>query len=652
MNKCKYKSYIFFFLVVLLFPQRQGYAEIQSQSHPILIISSYNPETYRTSLNISQFLEKYKLLGGTSPVAIENMNCRSFSESPAWKGLMRGILQKYTDDRTPSLLILLGQEAWSAYLSQDGIENKKTPVLCGMVSRNAIFLPSDTVDLENWEPASIDVEADYKYHALLSGYVYEYDVEGNIELIRNLFPETKHIAFVSDNSYGGVSMQAYVKEEMRKFPELDLILLDGRKHTIYTIVEEITHLPEQTVLLVGTWRVDKNDAYFMRNATYMMMSAKPNMPAFTLASVGMGYWVVGGYVPSYRSIGSDLAERAVDILAGKVEDGKKLEVIQNEYVFDSKKLEEFHIDPKQIPAGAELMNRDLTFFERYYYQILGIGGVFLLLVAGLLTTFYYYLRTKRLKDSLLVSESELLIAKERAEESDRLKSAFLANMSHEIRTPLNAIVGFSNVLTTGECSLEDQKEFVEVIQTNSDLLLRLIGDILDISRLETGRLKFNFEDCDLVALCRNVMTTTSYSKKPGVVYEFETEYESYVLETDVQRLQQILINLLSNANKFTVEGKIALEFEIDEEHQMVQFAVSDTGCGIPKAKQEKVFERFEKLDEYAQGTGLGLAICRLTIERLGGKIWIDSHYEGGSRFIFTHPIVHRTRSEQDAKGNG
>lgn len=652
MNKYRYRKCIFFFVLVLLLSLRQGYSNVQSQNNPILIISSYNPETYRTSLNISQFLEKYKVLGGTCPVAIENMNCRSFSEAPAWKGLMHGILQKYTDERTPALIILLGQEAWSAYLSQDGIENKTTPVLCGMVSRNAVFLPSDTVNLEEWEPVSIDVEADYKYRASLSGYVYEYDVERNIELIREMFPETKHIAFVSDNSYGGVSMRAYVKEEMRKFPELDLILLDGRQHTIYTIVDEITRLPEQTVLLVGTWRVDKNDAYFMRNATYMMMSAKPNLPAFTLASVGLGYWVVGGYVPTYRTIGDDLAKRAVAIIAGEAKDKAKLEIIPNEYVFDSKKLEEFRIDPKLIPAGAQMMNRDLTFFERYYYQILGIGGVFVLLVVGLLTTFYYYLRTKRLKDSLLLSESELIVAKERAEESDRLKSAFLANMSHEIRTPLNAIVGFSNVLVTGECSSEEQKEFVGVIQTNSDLLLRLIGDILDISRLETGRLKFNFESCDLVALCRNVLATTSYSKKEGVEYDFYSRYDSYLLETDIQRLQQILINLLSNANKFTESGKITLEFEVDEAHRMVQFAVSDTGCGIPKEKQEKVFERFEKLDEYAQGTGLGLAICRLTIERLGGRIWVDSKYEGGSRFVFTHPIAHRIHSGKDGKGNG
>lgn len=634
---------IFVCIIVLFFSLNSVWAE-QRENNPILIISSYNPETYQTSQNISQFLDEYKLLGGCAPVAIENMNCRGFSESPSWKELMHGILRKYVDNKTPELIILLGQEAWSAYLSQDGIQDRKIPVLCGMVSRNAIFLPPDSVNLETWEPESIDVEMDYKYYARISGFVYEYNVEENIKLIRKLYPDTKHIAFISDNTYGGVSMQAYVRQEMCKFPELDLILLDGRKHTIYTIVDEITKLPEQTALLVGTWRVDKNDGYFMRNATYMMVSANPRLPAFTLASVGLGYWVIGGYVPEYRTIGPDLARKAVDIVSKKANASEGLEVIPNHYVFDFKKLAEMYINTQALPSGSEIINRDLTFFERYRYQILGVTGVFVLLVVGLLTTFYYYLRTKRLKDELLVSEAELLTAKERAEESDRLKSAFLANMSHEIRTPLNAIVGFSNVLTSGDCSAEEQKEFVSVIQTNSDLLLRLIGDILDISRLETGRLKFTYEECDLVSLCRQVLATTSCTKNEMVEYGFESGVEAYILETDIQRLQQILINLLANANKFTPSGKVTLGLEVYEDRNYVQFSVADTGCGIPKEKQEKVFERFEKLDEYAQGTGLGLAICRLTIERLGGKIWVDSAYKGGARFVFTHPI----RRKKDA----
>ena len=231
-----------------------------------------------------------------------------------------------------------------------------------------------------------------------------------------------------------------------------------------------------------------------------------------------------------------------------------------------------------------------------------------------------------------------MAAKEKAEESDRLKSAFLANMSHEIRTPLNAIVGFSNVLVSDDFSEDERQRFVNIIQTNSDLLLRLINDILDISRLETGRLKFTYEKHDLIHLCRGILSTTACSRKGGVVYVFNPAVETFEIETDGQRLQQILINLLSNANKFTENGEIRLDLKIDEPGNKVFFSVTDTGCGIPLEKQQVIFDRFAKLNEYAQGTGLGLAICRITVNMLGGEIWVDKDYTGGARFVFTHPI--------------
>lgn len=612
-------------------------AEDKRENSPILIISSYNPETFQTSNNISEFLDEYKLLGGDSPVFIENMNCKSFSESVLWKQHMADILGKYTGDKTPDIILLLGQEAWASYLSQDDIRSREIPVLCGMVSKNAILLPEDTTDLKNWEPESTNFEEALGKDAKIAGFAYHYDVAKNIQLIKDLYPQTQHIAFISDNSYGGVTMQAHVRREMQQFPEFDLIVLDGRQHTIYTIVDQMAVLPVNTVVLVGTWRVDKNESYFMRNATYSMMSANLHMPAFSLASVGLEHWVIGGYSPQYRSVGKDLARKAVAIQKDELH-YRGLDLIPDQYIFDFNKLEEFNIKVSALPAGAELINKEVPFVEKYYYQILAIGVVFFILIGALIITWYYYWRTKRLKDKLLKSEGELVAAKERAEESDRLKSAFLANMSHEIRTPLNAIVGFSNVLTSGEYSGEEQKTFVEVIQTNSDLLLRLIGDILDISRLETDKLRFSFEECEIVGLCQKVLTTTSYAKKENVEYVFHPIVDSFVIETDVQRLQQILINLLSNANKFTTEGQITLEFRIDEKKQFVEFSVTDTGCGIPLEKQEKVFERFEKLNEYAQGTGLGLAICRITVEKLGGKIGVDKEYKAGTRFVFTHPV--------------
>lgn len=230
------------------------------------------------------------------------------------------------------------------------------------------------------------------------------------------------------------------------------------------------------------------------------------------------------------------------------------------------------------------------------------------------------------------------LAKEEAEESNRIKSAFLANMSHEIRTPLNAIVGFSNVLVGDDATSEEKAQYCDIIQKNSDLLLHLINDILDISRMESGRIKFVEEECDVVELCQTALSTAEYARRTQAIYQFQTPVSSLILKTDAQRLKQVLINLLSNAGKFTPSGFIRLAIKVNKEDNCLEFSVTDTGCGIPAGKSERIFERFEKLNEYSQGTGLGLSICKLIVENLGGKIWVDKNYKEGARFVFTHPL--------------
>lgn len=240
---------------------------------------------------------------------------------------------------------------------------------------------------------------------------------------------------------------------------------------------------------------------------------------------------------------------------------------------------------------------------------------------------------------LEMMKRELLSSKEKAEMSDSLKSAFLANMSHEIRTPLNSIVGFSDVLAMGGSTEDEQQSYYQIIKTNSDLLLRLINDILDLSRLEANRVTLTWEECDVVQLCSQVVASVSFSRQSSDnQFLFSTSFETFRMVTDVQRMQQVIINLLSNADKFTKRGKITLDFSVNEEKQMAIFSVTDTGCGIPKEKQGLVFERFEKLNEYAQGTGLGLSICKLIVHKWRGSIWIDPDYTGGARFVFSHPL--------------
>ena len=606
--------------------------------HPVLIISSYNPDAGRTSSNISDFMEEFQRLGGTNTVALENMNCKSFSEAPFWEKRMAGLLSKYQNDKSPALIVLIGQEAWAAYLSLEDSVCGNTPVVSSLSSRNAILLPGDTIDLKTWMPESVDFFTDFPDSPIKAGFVYEYDVEANINMVKQMYPDTENIAFISDNSYGGVAMQAYVVKEMKKFPELDLILLDGRVNTIYTICDRLHELPEHTAVLMGTWRVDMNDGYFMRNATYAMMEAAPALPTFSLSSAGLGYWAVAGIVPAYRALGKEMARQSYRLLTDPQDGNTHMEVIPNETILDGKLVKEKKLNITGLPQPVKILNVTPSFYEQYKYHIWSVGAVLLVLLGGLFVSLYFYYHTKKLKDELEVSEGALREAKDRAEESSRLKSAFLANMSHEIRTPLNAIVGFSDVLSAGGASEEEQRGYFEIIRTNSDLLLRLINDILDVSRLEADRVILSLESCNVVQICQQVVASVAQARRSTNQFLFECEREVVEMRTDVQRLQQVVINLLSNADKFTKEGTITLKLELDTARNVAVFSVTDTGCGIPLDKQKRVFERFEKLNEYVQGTGLGLSICKLTVEKWGGEIWIDPAYTNGARFMFTHPM--------------
>lgn len=237
-------KYILFLLLVVMGFCRPltGYAATGEK--PILMICSYNPGAYPTSANVSDFMDEYERLGGKRGVVIENMNCKSFSDFPRWKGVMRDILDKYRGNQEPALIILFGQEAWASYLSLNDSVTGEVPVLCALTSRNVVLLPDDEKDLVHWMPESSDFYEDNLKRQVRGGFMYEYDIASNIRMIRAIYPDTKNIAFISDNTYGGVTLQAHVRREMKQFPELNLILLDGREHTIYTIVDELRKLPE------------------------------------------------------------------------------------------------------------------------------------------------------------------------------------------------------------------------------------------------------------------------------------------------------------------------------------------------------------------------------------------------------------------------
>lgn len=284
--------------------------------------------------------------------------------------------------------------------------------------------------------------------------------------------------------------------------------------------------------------------------------------------------------------------------------------------------EQYSIDELDLQNGMQQKKIWKLVFITILYLVV-------LLFVGLL-----YLR--RAERKLLFSREELQKAKRLAEESVRNKSVFLSNMSHEIKTPLNALAGFSEILITPGIDDEVRAQCNDVIRLNSDLLLHLVNDVVDVSCLDVANMRFSVVPHEVVALCRNVVEMLRNIKQTSAEMIFETELSALEMETDPCRLQQVLINLLVNATKFTKEGYITLTLRINEVG-VPEFMVTDTGCGIPLENQEAVFGRFEKLNEGIQGTGLGLSICKLIINRMGGDIRVDSTYSKGARFIFTHP---------------
>lgn len=239
-----------------------------------------------------------------------------------------------------------------------------------------------------------------------------------------------------------------------------------------------------------------------------------------------------------------------------------------------------------------------------------------------------------------IKESEISLTKalKKAEESDKMKSAFLANMSHEIRTPLNAIVGFSQLLSSDmELEQEEKNEFINLINTNNDLLLKLISDILDLSRIESGQISFTYADCDLNQLVEDIFNTHRLLMPEGVELIKEVPVVPAIIYTDRFRLTQVVTNFINNATKFTTQGYIKVRYEYNAEH--ILLSVEDTGKGIPRDKIKQVFERFQKLDEFAKGTGLGLAISLSIIKTFKGTILLDSEEGKGSKFTISLPYT-------------
>lgn len=299
----------------------------------------------------------------------------------------------------------------------------------------------------------------------------------------------------------------------------------------------------------------------------------------------------------------------------------------------------------------ELHNKQ-TELENERYKLTMTLVLVAVLIIVLIISIIHYLRIKHIKsqleksdkelkkdkEMLLQSEKKLFLAMKRAEASNQFKDAFLANLSHEIRTPLNSIVGFSSLLGNMQ-QKNEAKEYASIIKHNSDLLLKLVNDAVNVTLLQTGQTPFTKEEVEIGEICRALVQDYATKAKPGVVVEANLAKEPFILKTDKKHIKQVLENLLSNAVKFTERGRITLSTEFAEDGNSIRFIVTDTGSGIPESIQNKMFDTFEKQDSFIQGVGLGLTICKLIAQSLNGSIHLDTEYKNGTRMIFNHPFL-------------
>lgn len=624
-----------------LWAQAERRTAPQKELAPVVIVSSYNTAVRHVNENLAEFFEEYTRSGLPNPITVEDINAHNLPDCLGWRVRLRRVLRKYYEKgNRPACIVLLGLESSSVFFSFDDPELKRTPVVVGMRGSALVKIPAqERLDIVAWDPESYDLTKDFNDYNIVGGQLYYYDVKRNLDLIKRFYPKCNTLTFMTDNTLRGVTMHALFKKYVQNDRRFDVNYIDGRKMSIIDADEAISDMPPSQALLIGTWTADNSNSYVVRNSTYTFGQTNPKLPTFTLTNVAMGHWPVAGYTPRYQVLGRELADDVIAFL--KTGKKKPIKLVDNHYVFDLQRVNMLRLSLDDFNFNYDVVNEPLSVFEEYRDTIIFVTVLIIVLISALCITIHLLRRSRRLSAKLVKQGKELLVAKYNAEEANQAKSRFIANISHEIRTPLNAVLGFSQLFANDQIELtaEERKQYADLIMTNGNMLLKLVDDVLDMSKIEAGKLKFNIGEHDVVALVNTAAKIAeTNNKSEDVEIRVATSISHLTIETDRERLLQVLANLTTNAKKCTEHGSITIALEKQPNDDMISISVSDTGCGIPKEKAQEVFERFSKLDSFRQGTGLGLSICRAFVEELGGKIWVDTTYTEGARFVFTHPI--------------
>ncbi|MDD2198000.1 MAG: ABC transporter substrate binding protein [Bacteroidales bacterium] len=486
-----------------------------------------------------------------------------------------------------------------------------------------------------------------------TGVIEEVDLEANLKLIHSLHPTLQTLYVILDRTTTGEALRVKLKAETVKktYPFGVEILSD---YSVDKLKEYTSGLSQGKAILFLLFNVDDKQTYLSYEEALIYISSSAKVPIYGTWDFYLTRGIIGGKIIKGSCHGKEAGKLAVRIL-----NGEKIENIKpfngpTHYAFNYPMVKKHGIRRSKLPKGSTVVNTPFEFVRNNANVFITFGFVLVVLLIIISLLFLVNrLRSAKLKIEKYhhekLDKQNILLeeAKRTAEESNRLKSAFLANMSHEIRTPLNGIVGFANLLKhKSNPSKEKVDQYVDIINSNSALLLKLINDIIDISKIESNQLEIKSTTCNLEKLMVELHLMYSSEKVKLGKNEINLTYTSsdrseMLVSIDVERLKQVMINLLDNALKFTMEGSIEFGYEVRE--QMLYFFVKDTGIGIERSKVALIFDRFRQVVETSSrvygGTGLGLAICKGIINKLGGQIGVESELDKGALFWFTIPHI-------------
>lgn len=597
------------------------YGNNQGKQEYILVLNSVNYDEVWTNGIYQSIYESFN--GSQYAVHTEELMVPTIANTDEAGIKRNSLLEKYP--LPPKAVVFIGDPGWLVCRPLFDKEWKEIPVLI-CYSRKS--MPSC---IENLLSRNISDKELVPAARMMEGYnitaIHQpFYIKETLELMQRIQPEIRNIAFISDNRYISLCAQKEVEQTLADhYPSLKLHLLTTTRLSTEQLLDTISRYNRDTGILYYSWfskQIQKNN--YLNDNIQRIVYGFAHYPVFTIADLQVenGNFAGGHYISL-----SDFSQEAIHTLQ-KIINGTPARDIpphtggEPQTYLNYRHLKLHNTDSNLYPGNAIYYQRPPNFYERNRLAIICIIALFCALIIILVMRFRFYWQVR-----------QEIREREKAEEANRLKSAFLANMSHEIRTPLNAIVGFSTLLANEE-NLEERQEFIKIIENNNELLLQLVNDILDLSKIEAGTLEFIYSDVDVNSLLTEIEQSSRIrNRHPEIQISFEERLPQCIIHTERNRLTQVINNLLTNSMKFTTRGSI--RFGYRQEGNRLRFYVKDTGCGIPADKIDSVFGRFVKLNNFQQGTGLGLSICKTIVEKLGGEIGVESKEGVGTLFWFT-----------------